>query len=85
MHILTGSEATAAVLTAQAGDIVALVMGVGTVEVHLNAASKPAGCAACQIAADIAGYVELKGLIDPAQEIAKKGKQIDLLTATIKK
>ena len=85
VHILAESEADAAALTAQANDVVALVTGVGTVEVQLGAAGKPEGCASCQIKADLAGYVELKGIVDPAKEIAKKNKQVKQLEGAIKK
>jgi len=47
--MLTKEPETTAILQAQTNDMVALVLGVGTINVLQNPETKPEGCGICQV------------------------------------
>lgn len=83
--MLTKETESTEILSRQTSDMVALVTGVGTVEVLQNPETKPEGCGVCQVNSEVSCYVELKGLIDVATELKKKDKKIKQLEGAVKK
>jgi valyl-tRNA synthetase len=84
VYLTSQSAESAVYLTQQSGDITALVMGIGSIEV-LDGSQEPVGCGVCQVNSEVSGYVELKGLIDIPKELKKKEKKIKQLEKMVSK